>query len=128
MSCCPSELDKLLIPVNIKNLTFKQQAEYVITPEALPLRAAVHELYSAMIKANYNINRGSCANPYRVTWNSVGGKFIINGKSLAAYYCHYLGIGSGFAKLLRIMLEYTERQRYICQMKKNGKWCRPGNN
>ena len=36
-----------------------------------------------MIKASYNINRGSCANSFYVNWKYSNGNFYIDGKSLA---------------------------------------------
>ena len=121
------ELDKLLIPANIKNMTYEQQCKYVTSPEACLFRQQAKELYGAMYKANYNINRGSCANAFNVNWNSSNGKFTIDGKSLADYYCHYLGPSQGFTGLLTKIIEWSERKKYVCDLKRNGKYCRPGN-
>ena len=121
------ELDKLLIPENIKNMTYEQQCKYVISKEACVFRQQAYKLYYSMYKANYNINKGSCANAFYVNWNSSNGKFTIGGKSLADYYNHYIGPSQGFTGLLTKIIEWTERQSYVCDLKRNGNYCRPGN-
>ena len=122
----PCELDILLIPANIKNMTYSQQCKYVLSPQAVDFRCQAKQLYNSMIKANYNISRGSCSSPFNVNWKSSNGKFTINGKSLAKYYGHYLGDNKGFTGLLRKILEWCERQRYVNQLRKNGKYCPRG--
>jgi hypothetical protein len=119
-------LDKILIPVNIKNMTYEQQCKYVISPEASLFRKQAIELYGAMYKANYNIKKGSCANAFNVNWNSSNDKFTIGGKSLSHYYGHYIGSSQGFTGLLTKIIEWSERQKYVCDLKRNGKYCRPG--
>jgi len=123
------ELDKFLIPTCIKNMTYAQQCKYVLaaTPESYQFREKAKLLFTAMMKAFQNTNRGSCANPFHVNWNSCNGKFFINGKSLSAYYCHYLGANKGFSGLLRKIIEAWERQTYVKNLVRNGKYCRPGN-
>lgn len=121
------QLDKILIPANIKNMSYSQQCKYVLSPEAYHLRIKAKSMYVAMVKAYKNTSKGSCANPFYVCWNSCNGKFNINGKSLSAYYCHYLGTNKGFSGLLRKIIEFCERKAYVCQLIKDGKYCRPGN-
>lgn len=123
----PCELDKLLIPAKIKNMTYAQQCKYVLSPEAFCFRGQVITLFQAMMRASQYTKRGSCANGFYVNWNSCGGKFTINGKSLAEYYCHYLGDNRGFAGLLRKIIESWERHTYVQNLVRNGKYCRPGN-
>jgi hypothetical protein len=118
----PCELDNILIPKNIKNMTYEQQCKYVISPVAYLFREQAKQLYSSMYKANYNIKRGSCANSFNVNWNSSNGKFTISGKSLANYYCHSIGSCKGFTGLLNKIIEWCDRQKYIYDLKKNGKY------
>lgn len=122
----PCELDSLLIPAKIKGMSYEQQCRYVLSPHACHFRYKVSQLYKSMVQANYNINRGSCANPFYVNWQTCKGKFDINGKSLAAFYCHYLGDNRGFSGLIFKIKEWTERQEYVCALKRNGKYCSPG--
>jgi len=124
----PCELDKILIPTNIKNMPYNKQCNYLLSPKAVHLRTKAKELYISMIKAYKNTSRGSCANPFYVSWNSCKGQFNISGKSLSSYYCHYLGSNKGYSGLLRKIIEYCERKAYVCQLIKEGKYCRPGNN
>lgn len=123
----PCDLDKLLIPAMIKDMTYSQQCKYVLSPEACEFRKKVMLMLQAMLQAFQYTNRGSCANPFYVNWESCNGKFNINGKSLAEYYSHYLGANKGFSGLMLKIREHWERQRYVCGLIKNGKYCRPGN-
>ncbi len=122
----PCELDFLLIPSKIKHVSYAQKVKYVKSPYAEKFRHQVKQLYEAMVKADYNIGRGSCANPFNVTWKTCNGKFVINGKSLAKYYCHYLGVNKGFSGLIYEILEFCRREEYVCALKRNGKYCAPG--
>jgi hypothetical protein len=119
----PCELDILLIPNNIKNMTYVQQCKYLSCSESKHFRTQAKDLYVSMIKASYNIKRGSCANSFYVKWNSSNGNFYINGKSLAKYYDHYLGTGNGFRGILRNIIEQAERRNYVKQLQKNGQYC-----
>ena len=119
----PCELDKILIPKNIENLSFEKQCKYVLSHDASMFRIKAKYLYIAMIKANKNISRGTCANPFYVNWETSKGRFIINGKSLSDYYCRYLAADKGFSGLLFKINEYCERKAYVCQLKKEGKYC-----
>jgi hypothetical protein len=122
----PCDLNYLLIPAKISHLSYERQVKYVKSPYAEKFRHHVKELYEAMVKADYNIGRGSCANPFNVTWQSRNGKFVINGKSLSKYYCFYLGDNKGFSGLIYEILEFCRREEYVCALKRNGKYCSPG--
>jgi hypothetical protein len=76
-----------------------------------------------MMDASYNIKRGSCANSFYIKWDSINGSFFINGKSLAKYYDHCLGTCYEFGGLLQKILEQTERNNYVNQLRKEGKYC-----
>lgn len=119
----PCELDMLLIPNNIKNMTYDQQCKYLLCSRSNKFKNQAKELYISMIKASYNIKRGSCANSFYVNWNSSNGNFYIDGKSLAKYYDHYLGAGNGFRGILRTIIEQAERRNYVNKLQKNGQYC-----
>ena len=119
----PCELDRLLIPKNIKNMKYCEQCRYVICSPCSKFRNQAKEFYIAIIKASYNIKRGTCANSFYVKWDSMNGNFHINGKSLARYYDHYLGTGNEFRGILRSIIENSERRYYVAQLKKEGKYC-----
>ena len=119
----PCELDVILIPKYIKNMSYEDQCKYILCSECEHFKAQVKELYIAMIKASYNIKRGSCANSFYIKWKSSNGNFHINGESLAKYYDHYLGTGNGFRGILRKIIEQTERRSYVKQLRKNGQYC-----
>lgn len=119
----PCELDKLLIPKCIQNMTYEVQCNYVLSKCFNCFRPNILELYRAMMDASYNIKRGSCANPFYIKWDSINGSFVINGKSLAKYYDHCLGTCYEFGGLLQKILEQTERNNYVNQLRKEGKYC-----
>jgi hypothetical protein len=123
LSC---ELDRLLIPKCIQNMTYDEQCNYVLSNCFNCFRPKILELYRAMTDASYNIKRGSCANPFYIKWDSINGSFFINGKSLAKYYDHCLGTCYGFGGLLQKILEQTERNNYVNQLRKEGKYCSRG--
>ena len=123
-----NQLDVLLIPSDIANLTFDQQLKIVLSPSKKTLRTQVLGFWIAMIKADKNIKRGSCANGFRVTWNAKGGKFFIGGKSLSNYYDRYLSANNcGFSGLLFRIIEYRYRQDNIKNQRRNGKFCAKNN-
>lgn len=118
------QLDILLIPSDIANLSFEQQLKIVLSPSKKILRTQVTGLWVAMIKADKNIKRGSCANGFKVTWNAVGGKIFIKGKSLSNYYNRYLSANNcGFSGLLYKIIEFRYRQDNVKNQKRNGKFC-----
>jgi hypothetical protein len=119
----PCELDILLIPNNIKNMTYDQQCKYLLCSHSNKFKNQAKELYISMIKASYNIKRGSCANSFYINWKSSNGNFYIDGKSLAKYYDYYLGSGNGFRGILRTIIEQAERRNYVNQLQKNGQYC-----
>jgi hypothetical protein len=122
----PCDLDVLLIPNNIKNMTYEQQCKYLLCSHSKHFRSQAKDLYLSMIKASYNIKRGSCANSFYIKWNTANGNFHINGKSLARYYDHYLGTGNGFRGILRKIIEQAERRSYVKKLRKNGQYCSIG--
>ena len=120
----PNQLDRLLIPRDISNLSFDNQLKNVLSSSKKTFRRQVMGFFVAMAKARKDINRGSCANGYRVTWNAVGGKIFIGGKSLSNFFDRYLAANrSGFSGLLFRIVQFQYRQAKIQSLKRNGKYC-----
>jgi hypothetical protein len=121
-----AELDSLLVPTFLRNLTQAQQTAIVqgTSTDAQQFRLLSQQLLVAAKKSFDAKKKGTCYANFKVPWTIPSGSLTINWCSLADYYCHLLGSpAAGFPFVFSKAYAYQKQQNRISNLRRNGKYC-----